>query len=193
MNTVHPCMQGRYLRTASLTECPSSDPGRSRCLPRSSAWTRSISFICFRIASSCRGRCVFTACHLRNAHVSLPAQDRMGQCEELGGRRRWQGPARVIMLSKHLQAWVSASGCGVVAAMLACLPLQNWVGRAVDGDTVAARAGVGAGARDSQRQDGIQHNTQYTWTRTRTHRNQTEGQTERDRDRDTAIAVTNTA
>ena len=157
MNTVHPCMQGRHLRTASLTECPSSDPGRSRCLPRSSAWTRSIAFNCCRIASSCRGRCfalcvckVFTACHLRNAHVSRPAHDRMGQCEELGGRRRWQGSARVIILSKHLPAWVSASGCGVVAARLACLPLQNWAGRAVGGDTVAACAGVGAGARDRQ-------------------------------------------
>ena len=160
MNTVHPCMQGRHLRTASLTECPSSDPGRSRCLSRSSAWTRSIAFNCHRIAWSCRDRSVFTACHLRDAHVSRPAHDRMGQCEELGGRRRWEGSARVIMLSKHLQAWVSASGCGVVAARLACLPLQNWAGRAVVGDTVAARAGVGAGARDSQRQDGIQHNTQ---------------------------------
>ena len=56
----------------------------------------------------------------------------------------------MIMLSKHLQAWVSASGCGVVAARLACPPLQNWAGRAVGGDTVAACAGVGAGARDRQ-------------------------------------------
>ena len=39
-----------------------------------------------------------------------------------------------MKLSKHLQAWVSASGCGVVVATIA---LQNWAGRAVDGDTVA--------------------------------------------------------
>ena len=91
-----------------------------------------------------------------------------------------------MKLSKHLQAWVSASGCGVVVATIA---LQNWAGRAVDGDTVAgmpmlARVQMIVSVKMAY---STIHTDTHTHTHTHTHTQKT------DRDRDIATAVTNTA